>query len=117
MIEWIFAALNSVEMASLPWSLFNFSGDTESPSWKMFDQFLHKHRLAHLEPVLAKREWLAGSFSAADILMSDVLRLVDRFDGLENYPACKSYVARAEARPAFQKAYADQMAHFAKADT
>lgn len=115
-IEWIFAALNSVEMASLPWSLFNFSGDTQSASWKMFDQFLHKHRLAYLEPVLANREWLAGSFSAADILMSDVLRLVDRFDGLADYPSCKSYVARAEARPAFQKAYVDQMAHFAKAD-
>jgi glutathione S-transferase len=66
--------------------------------------------------VLTKREWLAGTFSIADILMVDVLRLVDRFDGLANYPACSAYVARATARPAFQKAYADQMAHFAAAD-
>jgi hypothetical protein len=35
-----------------------------------------------MEPVLAEREWLAGTFSVADILMADVLRLVDRFDGL-----------------------------------
>ena len=50
------------------------------------------------------------------ILMADVLRLVDRFDGLAAYPACKSYVTRATARPAFMKAHADQMAHFAAAD-
>lgn len=115
-IEWLFAALNSVEMASLPWSLFIFSGDTESQGYRMFDDFLKTHRLKHLEPVLAAREWLAGSFSVADILMADVLRLVDRFDGLGNYPACRAYVARATARPAFRKAHADQLAHFAAAD-
>ena len=115
--EWLFAALNSVEMASLPWSLLIFSDNNgDTPVWKLFDGFLHQHRLKHLEPVLAGREWLAGKFSVADILMADVLRLVDRFDGLEKYPACKDYVARATARPAFAKAYADQMAHFAKAD-
>lgn len=116
-IQWLFAALNSVEMASLPWSLLIFSGEAkDTPAWTLFDGFLKQHRLAHLEPVLAEREWLAGSFSVADILMADVLRLVDRFDGLANYPACRAYVARAMARPAFVKAYADQMAHFAAAD-
>ena len=116
-IEWIFGALNSVEMASLPWSIFKFSGDTgETPMWKFFDEFLNKHRLGHMEPVLAQREWLAGTFSVADILMADVLRLVDRFEGLAKYPACRDYVARATARPSFVKAYSDQMAHFAAAD-
>jgi glutathione S-transferase len=114
--EWLFAALNSVEMASLPWSLLIFSGDTESAGYKLFDDFLKVHRLRHLEPVLAEREWLAGSFSVADILMADVLRLVDRFGGLADCPACQAYVARATARPAFAKAHADQMAHFAAAD-
>jgi hypothetical protein len=42
--------------------------------------------------------------------MSDVLRLVDHFDGLTDHPACRDYVARATARPAFAKARADQMA-------
>jgi glutathione S-transferase len=83
---------------------------------KSFDEFLKKYRLGHLEPVLARREWLAGTFSVADILMADVLRLVDRFDGLEKHPACRDYVARATARPSFVKAHADQMAHFAAAD-
>ena len=111
-IEWLFAALNSVEMASLPWSLFKFSGQSE----KRFDDFL-KLRLDRLEPVVAKREWLAGSFSVADILMADVLRLVDRFEGLAAHPATRDYLKRATARPAFVKAHADQIAHFAEADT
>jgi len=116
-LEWVFAALNSVEMASLPWSLLAFSGENhDTPAWKLFDGFLHQHRLQHMEPVLAGHEWLAGTFSVADILMADVLRLVDRFDGLAKYPACRDYVARATARPSFVKAYTDQMAHFAAAD-
>jgi glutathione S-transferase len=97
--EWLFAALNSVEMASLPWSILVFSGDTgDTPTWKRLDAFL-KALLQHMEPVLAGREWLAGSFSVADILMADVLRLVDRFEGLAGYPACRDYVARATAPP------------------
>ncbi|MEP7247937.1 MAG: glutathione S-transferase family protein [Gammaproteobacteria bacterium] len=115
-IEWLFAALNSVEMASLPWSIFQFSGNQgDTPGWKLLDEFL-KARLKHLEPVLGEREWLAGNFSVADILMSDVLRLVDRFGGLVDSPACRDYVARATARPSFVKAHADQIAHFSAAD-
>ena len=116
-VEWVIAALNSVEMAGLPWSLLQFMGETgDTPTWKFFDGFLKQHRLAHLEPVLAQRDWLAGPFSIADILMADALRRVDRFDGLADYPACRGYVARATARPAFVKAHADQMAHSAAAD-
>lgn len=115
-IEWVFAALNSVEMASLPWSIFHFSGQTDAPMFAFFEDFLTTHRLARIEHVLAGREWLAGSFSVADIVMADVLRLVDRFGGLAAYPACQAYMERAVARPAFRKAYADQMAHFARTD-
>ena len=116
-IEWLFAGLNSVEMASLPWSLLNFTGEAHDTSvWKLFDSFLMKSRLGFLESVLVQREWLADTFSVADILMADVLRLVDRFDGLATFPACRAYVTRATARPAFVKAHADQMAHFAAAD-
>ena len=115
-IEWLFAALNSVEAASLPWTLFQFTGDTaRTPGRQHLDAFLEA-RLRNLETVLTGREWLGGGFSVADIVMADVLRLVDRFDGLVPYPACRAYVARATARPAFVKAHADQMAHFAAAD-
>jgi glutathione S-transferase len=115
--EWVFAALNSVEMASLPWTMSKFMGHpSDTAAWKFVDDFL-KLRLKHLEPVLAEREWLAGSFSVADILMADVLRVVDSQGGLADSPACRDYVARATGRPAFAKAHADQMAHFAAADT
>jgi glutathione S-transferase len=112
----VLAALNSVEMASLPWAILRFNRvPDDTPGLKQLDDFL-KLRLKHLEPVLAGRQWLAGSFSVADILMSDVLRLVDLLDGLADSPACRDYLARATARPAFVKAKADQMAHFAAAD-
>lgn len=115
-IEWLFAALNSVEMPSVPWSLFKFSGDgADTPGREMLDGFLEA-RLKHMNTVLAGREWLAGTFSIADIAMSDVLRFVDRFDGLAEYPACRAYIERATARPSFVKAHADQIAHFAAAD-
>ena len=115
-IEWLFAALNSVEMAGLPWSLFHFAGDTHAtPGKQALDNFLAS-RLQHLESILARREWLAGTFSIADIAMADVLRLVDRFDGLAQSPTCREYLSRATARPAFVKTYADQMAYYAAAD-
>ncbi len=114
--EWLFAALASVEAATQPWSFYQFSSDTaETPMRTFIDGFVEA-RLKHMETVLTGSEWLVGPFSVADILMSDVLRLVDRFDGLAAYPACKAYVARSTARPAFKKAHADQMAHFAAAD-
>lgn len=112
--EWVFAALNSMEIPVVPWTIFQF-GKLTGDAVKQVDDFLGL-RLKRMEPVLAAREWLAGAFTVADIAMSDVLRIVDRFDGLAQYPACKAYLARATARPAFQKAYDDQLAHFAAAD-
>ena len=114
-INWLFAALNSVEMASMPRTLFFARDRRTGPEWEQFDAFF-KLRLERLEPVLAAREWLAGGFSIADILMADVLRLPDRSGGLADHPACQAYLSRATARPAFAKAHADQMAHFAEAD-
>jgi glutathione S-transferase len=114
--NWVFAALNSVEMASMPW--FMLSSSTEGKNavdWKQWDDFF-KSRLACMEAVLADREWLTDRFSIADILMADVLRLPDRKDGLANHPACRAYVARATARPAFIEAHADQLAHFVAGD-
>jgi glutathione S-transferase len=108
--------MNSVEMASLPWGLYQFLGDnSETPGRKLMDNFISK-RLEHMDEALSGREWLTDAFSIADIAMADVLRLVDRFGGLARHPVCRAYLSRAVARPAFQKAYADQMAHFANGD-
>lgn len=115
-IQWLFAALASVEAASQPWSFFKFAGAADETSMRQFfDGFLGA-RLKHMEIALEGREWLTETFSIADLLMAAVLRLVNRFDGLAAYPACRAYVERATARPAFVKAYADQMTHFALAD-
>src|SRR5215472_519666 len=68
---WLFAALSSVEIFSQPWSLLAFApGGQTGPDWERWDGLL-KARLQRLEPVLAAREWLAGRFSVADILMAD----------------------------------------------
>jgi glutathione S-transferase len=115
-VQWMFAALNAMEPAIIPWVVLSFAGDDgQSPGARRLIE-LRDGRLRHLEPVLAAREWLAGSFSAADILMADALRLFDGTDSLESFPACLADVARATARPAFRKAHADQLAHFARAE-
>jgi len=116
-IEWMIAALNSVDLPSQPWALFQFMGfPGESPEAKFVNDFLTA-RLRRLEAVFADREWLAADrFTVADLLMADVLRQIHRFDALSAYPACHAYVERSMSRPAFGKAYGDQMAHFAAAD-
>jgi glutathione S-transferase len=116
-VEWVIAALNSVDLPCQPWALFRFMGfPGKAPEAEFIDNFL-KARLERMEAVLSGREWLVSDrFTVADLLMADVLRQVDKFDGLAKYPACHAFVALATARPAFVKAYDDQMAHFAAAD-
>jgi glutathione S-transferase len=111
-IQWLISALNSIEMVTVPWWFISLSKPAENPlaGWM-------KQRLERLEAVLAGREWLAASrFTAADILMSDALRILKKVGELETHGALAAYVDRACARPAFQKAYRDQLAHFEAAD-
>jgi glutathione S-transferase len=72
-------------------------------------------RLATLASCLDGRDYLVGSFSAADILMTSVLRILRHTDLLEGEPVLLAYKQRCESRPAFEKALADQMAVFATA--
>ena len=109
--EWIFAALNSVEMVAVPWWFLGLSGAKENGLDGWIDI-----RLGHIEKVLSEREWLAaGRFTAADLIMADVLR-VPKVRAHGERPATEAYVARVTGRPAFHKAFADQLAHFARAD-
>jgi hypothetical protein len=81
------------------------------PLW--VNRVIQQARLGHMERVLARREWLAGSFSVADILMADVLRLVAQFDGLAGCPVVVIMShARQPARPSWRHTYA----HFAAAE-
>lgn len=109
--EWIFAALNSVEMVSVPWWFLGLSGNEDNDLSQWMDM-----RLGHIEQVLSEREWLAaGRFTAADLIMADVLR-IPKVRAYGDRPATEAYVARVTDRPAFKKAYADQTAHFAAGD-
>lgn len=110
--QWLIAALNSVEMVTVPWWFINLSKPGENPlsGWM-------KQRFESLEVVLAKQEWLAASrFTVADIMMSDALRILDDLGELDSYAALKAYVARNCARPAFKKAKQDQVTFFEAAD-
>ena len=110
-VQWMFAALNSIEMVSVPWWFLGISGATDNP----LEGWMEK-RLGQLENVLKEREWLAaGRFTAADLLLADVLR-VPKVRAFGDRPATEAYVARMTGRPAFEKARADQLAHFAAAD-
>lgn len=110
-VQWMFAALNSVEMVSVPWWFLEVSGAKENGLTGWLES-----RLTHIERVLREREWLAaGRFTAADLLMADVLR-VPKVRALWERPATEAYVARVTDRPAFGKARADQLAHFAAGD-
>ncbi|MDX8355885.1 glutathione S-transferase family protein, partial [Cognatiyoonia sp. IB215182] len=96
--QWLFAALNSVEMPAVPWSLYRWADDeTQSPGRAHLERFLDG-RLDHMEAVLTQRDWLAGPFSIADIAMSDVFRQLQSYDVFAERLACQDYVARATAR-------------------
>lgn len=113
-ISWLFAAFNSVEPA-----LFEFTNVTlfaRDEEWAKLrrpslEAFIAR-RLAPLEQRLSEREWLAGAFSIADIAMVTVLRALGGTAIMGEHPAVAGYVARGEARPAFEQALADQLAVF-----
>lgn len=111
-LQWTIAALNSIEMVSVPWWFLEVSGasDNHLTGWL-------ESRLEHMERILKEREWLAADhFTVADLLMADVLR-VAKVRAFGDRPATEAYVTRITERPAFRKAHADQMAHFAAADS
>jgi len=110
-LQWVVTALNSIEMVSVAWWFLGLSGDHENGLSGWLDS-----RLAHMEGVLNEREWLVeGRFTAADLMMADVLR-VPAVRARGDRPATEAYIQRLLARPAFKKAHADQLAHFAAAD-
>lgn len=110
-LQWTIAALNSIEMATVPWWFLRMSGDADNGLTGWVGQ-----RLGHIERVLGEREWLAaGRFTVADLLMADVLR-VKEVRAFGERPATEAYVARITSRPAFKKAKADQIALFEQGD-
>nr|WP_301332667.1 glutathione S-transferase family protein [Parerythrobacter lacustris] len=110
-VQWLMAALNTIEMVTMPWVVLQWSEQDIPAISDWMDR-----RLAQMEAVLATREWLvAGRFTVADLVMADVLRL-DMLRGRGDRPASEAYVDRILARPAFRKAHAEQIAQFETAD-
>jgi glutathione S-transferase len=113
-IAWMFAALNTVEPPVFDRALARILER---------DQPWYEQRLSGLEDSIRKRldalsrrlgdaEWLDGGFSAGDLLMVTVLLRLQGSDLLAAHPNLSAYVARAEARPAYQRAFAAQLAVF-----
>ncbi len=110
-LQWVIAALNSIEIVTIPWWFLTITGQADNAFVGWMNQ-----RLGHMERVLSKRQWLAANrFTVADLLMADVLR-VGLVRAYGSRPATEAYIKRVIDRPAFRKAHADQMAHFAAAD-
>jgi glutathione S-transferase len=111
---WVFAALNSIEPAVQQLTeidLFHGGAEWTQQRRPQVEEFL-KRRLAALAAWLGEREYLEGRFSAADLLMTTVLRNLRHTDLLAHYPTIKAYCERCETRPAFHRALRDQLADF-----
>jgi len=114
-MTWLFAASNSVE--PLVGQLAGIDLFHAEEAWAMERrpqvEAMLRQRLGDLQTALGGRKWFANDrFSAADILMTHVLRDLRHTEIVADYPALADYVARAEARPAFRRALADQMRPF-----
>jgi glutathione S-transferase len=114
-IQWTFAALNSVEPAIQHRVLLDsFYAEQEWAKLRRpsADEFA-RLKLRRVSDRLAGNPWLEGDrFTIGDLMMVTVLRLADRGRLLAGTPNLVDYVARGEARPAFQSALEDQLAAF-----
>jgi glutathione S-transferase len=115
-IMWMFAAVNTVEPPIL--ELQNAKLLERDKAWNnerlpiVMDRV--RERLAQLSARLGDAEWLDGAFSAGDLVMVSVLIRLRASGLLDEYPNIAAYVARGEARPAYQRAFAAQLAVYQK---
>lgn len=111
-ITWMFAALNTVEPPILEWQnavLLEADKPWNAERLPMLQDRV-RTRLAALSAALGDSDWLDGDFSAGDLLMVHTIQRLKPSCLLGAYPNLTAYIARAEARPAFQRAFAGQKA-------
>jgi len=116
-IAWMFAALGTVEPPIVELGAASIL-ERDKPWYEARLPMLQdrvRQRLDELAARLGDAEWLDGAFSAADLLMVTVLRRPLGAGIVEAYPSLMAYIARGEARPAYQRAFADQLAVFTAA--
>jgi glutathione S-transferase len=111
-IAWIFAALSTVEPPILDLQTAKFAeGDKPWAAERMpLVQDRIRDRLTQLSDYLGDAEWLDEAFSAGDLITVHVLLRLRPSGLLDEYPTLAAYVARGEARPAYQRAFAAQLA-------
>lgn len=111
-ISWMFAALNTVEPPILELVTAKiFEGDKPWTKERMpLVEGRVRERLKQLSARLGRADWLDGAFSAGDLLMVSVLLRIRSSGLLDEFPSLAAYVARGEARPAYQRAFAAQLA-------
>lgn len=111
-IAWMFAAVGSVEPPIVELEQAPYQ-EREQPWFEPRQRLLADRvrvRLGELSRRLGDAGWLDGAFSAGDLMMVLVLRRLEGTDLLAEFPNLAAYVARAEARPAYQRAFAAQLA-------
>lgn len=106
---WVFAALNSIEPQAQ--NYIHLRDAVSEDLKKAITANLHD-RLNALAGRLGGEEYLEVRFTAADIVMTTVLRELAAEEALSEFPRLQAYVDRNEARPAFQQALSDQLADF-----
>ena len=113
-ITWMFAALNTVEppILDLQTAMFLERDKTWHEQRLPMVKDRIRDRLGELSTRLGDADWLDGAFSAGDLLMANVLLRLKASGLLAEYPNLSTYVARGEARPAYQRAFAAQLAVF-----
>jgi glutathione S-transferase len=111
-ITWMFAAVNTVEPPILELVTAKLlEGDKPWSKDRLpLVEDRIRHRLNQLSARLGDAEWLDGAFSAGDLMMVHVLQRLKPSGLLAGYPNLAAYVARAEARPAYKRAFAAQLA-------
>jgi glutathione S-transferase len=117
-IMWMFAALGTVEppILELQTAVIHEGKRNWSEQRLPLVKDRIRERLDQLSAHLGDADWLDGAFSAGDLMMVHVLSRLRRSGLLGEYPALAAYVARAEARPAFKRAFDAQLAVFAAAE-
>ena len=110
-VTWMFAALNTVEPPILELVTARiFEGDKPWASERIpLVAERVRDRLAPLSARLGDADWLDGDFSAGDLMMVSVLLRLRPSGILDEFPVLAAYVARGEARPAYQRAFAAQL--------
>ncbi|MFL5348632.1 MAG: glutathione S-transferase family protein [Hyalangium sp.] len=113
---WMFAAINSMEPHLQNFTALDafYANEEWAKLRRPSAQAAAQARLEALAGWLKGREYLEDRFTAGDLLMTTVLRILRQTDLLEKMPVLEAYRQRCEARPTFQKALAAQMAPFAK---